>query len=333
MNHSDRPSAEKAGSFQKKRKGAAFLEGNACILSASIFWGVNIALTKSLIPEWMSAYGVTCVRLIGGCALFWLASIFLKDRPIAKEDWLTLAFGGAVGLFTFIFLNIAAIRFGSAIDVSIIMTLPPMIVILIDAFFKHDKPGVMECAGVIVSFAGAAAVALSGSGAAAGGSDYLLGDFLAFLSAACYACYLVIMEKPSRRYKPANLLRWVFLFAAVPSLLLIPGMRDERIFHQFSLEAIGEISYILIFPTFLAYFLVQPAIKLIGAELVSLYQYTTPMFAALACALMGLEKLEPSQAIAMAVIILGMILVNAGKKRRLLREEAGEGAGRSAKTP
>lgn len=303
------------------RSAKTFLEGNACILAAAIFWGANVAITKALIPEWMSAYGVTCVRLIGGCVLFWLASLFVKCNPIEKGDWLHIVLGGVVGLFSFIFLFVTSLRFGSAIDISIIMTLPPMFVILINVVFRGARPKPLEYVGVVVSFIGAAIVILAGSAASGGGPDYLLGDFLAIISTICYAFYLIILEKPTPHYKPVNLLRWVFLFAAIPALLLVKTMPGERIFHEFSVAPWLEISFILFFPTFIAYFLVQPAIKYIGSELVSLYQYTLPIFAALTALLMGLEEIVTSQVVAMVVIVAGMVMTNIGKKRRAAAEK------------
>ena len=47
---------------------SGFLMGNACMLLASIFWGVNISVTKALIPEWMTAEGIIVVRLVLGAA-------------------------------------------------------------------------------------------------------------------------------------------------------------------------------------------------------------------------------------------------------------------------
>lgn len=301
-------------------KANTFLEGNACILAASIFWGANVAVTKALIPEWMSAYGITCVRLIGGCILFWLASCFVKCKPVEKDDWLHIVLGGTVGLFMFIFLFVTSLRFGSAIDIAIIMTLPPMFVILINVIFRHARPKALEYAGIVVSFIGAAIVILAGSGGSGGGSDYLLGDILAIVSTICYAFYLVIMEKPTPHYKPVNLLRWVFLFAAIPALCIVPGMQNEGIFHNFSFVPWLEIAFILFFPTFIAYFLVQPAIKFIGSELVSLYQYTLPIFAALTAMMMGLEDIVISQVLAMCAIIAGMVMTNVGKKMRVKEE-------------
>lgn len=302
--------------FDKNHNLGAFLFGNGCMLLAAIFWGVNVAVTKALIPDWMSPYGITVVRLEGGCILFWLASLFVKCQPIEKGDWDRIVAGGVIGLFAFITLFITSLRYSSAIDISIIMTLPPMFVILMGVIFEHQRPSLMEYAGIVVSFIGAVIVILAGAGRGETGSDNLLGDGLAILSCIGYAFYLFILQKPSHKYRPLSLLRWVFLFAAIPGLILIPGMQDEPILHSSNPTPWLEIGFILFCPTFFAYFLVQPAIKNIGSELASLYQYLLPVFAAITAVLMGLEKLEWSQVAAMVVIVIGMVMTNIGKKRR-----------------
>ena len=292
-----------------------FVVGNGCMLLAAIFWGVNVSVTKALIPQWMTSEGITAVRLIGGAILFWIASIFLPTSKIMRKDWVKLILGGVVGLFLFIFLFVKSLAYGNAIDISIIMTLPPMFVILIGVIFLHQRPSWLEYVGVLISFLGAAVVILAG-GQGKAGSDNLLGDLLAVCSTICYAFYLVILEGPTHTYRPVNMLRWVFLFAALPALFLVPGMQKEGILHGAGAIPWIEISFILLCPTFLAYFLVNPAMKRIGSELVSLYQYLLPVFATISAVLMGIDRLKWIQVLAMAIIIVGMVVTNLGKRRR-----------------
>lgn len=297
------------------KKGSAFLIGNLCMLIATLFWGLNVPVTKVLIPEWMTGNGISAVRIVGGCMLFWLASLFVKTQRIQRADWAKVILGGAVGLFGFIFLFVNSLKYGNPIDISIIMTLPPMFVILIGVIFKHERPSLIEYLGVLVSFAGAFVVIADGKSGVAG-SDNFLGDMMAIASTLCYAFYLVILEGPTKQYKPVNLLRWVFLFAAIPGLFLIPGMQHEPIAHTTETMPWLEIAFILVCPTFLAYFLVQPAVKDIGSELVSIYQYLLPVFATIASVMMGIDHLRPMQVVAMAIIVAGMIMTNIGKKKR-----------------
>lgn len=295
----------------------SFLLGNGCILLATIFWGINVPATKALIPDFMTAEGISVVRLVGGAILFWITSLFFKCEKIRKEDWLRVFLGGVVGLFGFIYIFVLSLRYGSAIDISIIMTLPPMFVILIGVLFRHARPSLLEYAGVAISFGGAVIVILAGAGSSDQASSRILGDFLGILSAFCFALYLVIIEKPGKTYSPLSLLRWIFLFAALPALFLLPDMRNMPILHTSLLTPWIEIAFILFCPTFIAYFLIQPAIRNIGAELTSLYQYLLPVVATIATVLMGLESLRWTQIAAMAVIVAGMVITNLGKKKRV----------------
>ncbi|WP_289157767.1 EamA family transporter [uncultured Muribaculum sp.] len=310
----DNNSIDKGSTSQHNTRN--FLAGNACILLATIFWGINVSVTKALIPDWMSAHGITAVRLIGGCILFWIASLFMKHKRIAGHDWLRFFLGGFIGLFGFIYLFVTSLKYGDPIDISIIMTLPPIFVILMGVLFQHRRPSWLECAGVIISFAGAVVVILDAGADKVNGSDRLLGDLLAVASTVCYAFYLVILEGPTKTYKPVTMLRWVFLFAAVPALILVPEMRYMPILHTAEAAPWLEIAFILFCPTFIAYFLVQPAIKSIGSELVSLYQYLLPVFATISAVMMGLGHLKWMQVIAMLIIVGGMVLTNFSKLRK-----------------
>lgn len=304
----------------EKDKAGSLIIGNLCMLVAAIFWGLNVSVTKALIPSEMTAHSITVVRLVGGAILFWFASAFVKCESIEKADWLKVLLGGFIGLFGFIYLFITSLRYGSAIDISIIMTLPPIFVILIGVIFLHRRPGWLEYVGIVISFVGAAIVILGGRQDNHAGSDNVLGDLLAVASTICYAFYLTILEGPTKKYKPVALLRWIFLFAAIPSLLLIPGMEKLPILHTHKAIPWIEIGFILLCPTFIAYFLVQPAMKRIGSELVSIYQYLLPVFATISAVLMKIDKLRIVQVIAMVVIVIGMLFTTFGKRKRVEKE-------------
>lgn len=292
------------------------LFGNACILTATIFWGVNYPFTKALIPDFMSSEGVAAFRVIGGCLLFWLSSLFIKGDKIEKQDFLKIVIGGALGLFGCIYLFVIALDYGSAIDIAIIMTLQPAFVMLIEVVFLHRRPDLTEYIGLAVSFIGAALIILTRHTVTSHANDFLLGDFFAVAAGICFAIYLVILQKPTQKYKPISLLRWVFLFAALPGLFLVPDLPSMAIWKADKLVPWLEIAFIVLCPTFLAYLLVQPASKAIGSVLVALYQYLTPVVAALAAIWMGVDHLRWAQVVAMLVIIAGMLLTNWGKLRQ-----------------
>lgn len=293
------------------------LRGNLLILIATIFFGVNIPVVKYLNPQWLTSDDITVFRLGGGCLLFWLTSLIMKGNDrIARNDFPRILIGGGLGLFAFIFLFNLSLRYANPIDVSIIMTLPPVFVILINVLFRRARPSWLELAGVVLAFAGAVIVIMS-KHTDTKASDALLGNLLALTSALCYAIYLVVLEGPVHRYRPVSLLRWVFLAAFVPALLLLGDFPGAPLFHSDAsrLAPWLMIAFVVICPTFLAYLMVNPAIRLIGSVLVSIYQYLVPVIATIASVIMGLASLHAVQVIAMAVIIGGMLLTNLAKRR------------------
>lgn len=287
--------------------------GNACIMLATIFWGVNYAFTKALIPAWMSAEAVAAVRLIGGAALFWLTSLFIRCEKLDRDSMIRSIWSGLC-LFGCLYLFMLALKHGSAIDISIIMTLQPVYVILIEVIFLRRRPSFLEYAGIAISMAGAVMIVLSGNKSADAASNYLLGDFYAIVSGICFASYLVILAKPTQKYAPVSLLRWVFLYSAIPGLLLVPGFFGMPLLRCADAAPWLEIAFILFGPTYLAYLLNQPAMHDIGAVLTALYQYLVPVVAAIAAVLIGVGSLHWNQVIAMAIIVGGMITTNIGKK-------------------
>lgn len=288
--------------------------GNSCIMVATIFWGVNYAFTKALVPDWMSVDAVAGTRLLGGCLLFWLTSLFMRCEKLDKASMVRAVVSG-LALFFCLYLFVLALKYGSAIDISIIMTLQPVFVIAIEILFLHRRPSRLEYMGMAVSLGGAVMIILCGSNGTSSASNYLLGDAMAVLAGICYATYMVVLAKPTARYKPVSLLRWVFLYSAIPALFLLPGFADMPILKANSIAPWLEIGFILIGPTYLAYLLNQPAIHDIGAVLAALYQYLVPVVATISAVLLGVDSLRWAQVVAMAIIVAGMIATNLGKKR------------------
>lgn len=302
-----------------KSKDKSFFLGSLSILVATLFWGVNIPVVKSLESGWMNANAITACRLIGGCILFWIVSFFVKKEKIAKSDWWRLIVGGGIGLFCFIYLLNLSMKYANPIDVSIIMTLPPAFVILIGVVFQKHRPSALEYIGIAIAFVGAVIVILAGKGGAKG-SHNLLGDMIALTSTLCYSVYLVITEKPSHSYRPSNMLRWTFLFASVPSLFLLPSFKGMGILNNAPAVPWIEIIFVVTCVSFLAYFLLSDALKGIGSELVSIYQYLLPVFATIGAVVMGLDKLHWIQVLAMVIIVGGMVMTNLGKRKRINKQ-------------
>lgn len=293
------------------------LLGNLYILLAIILFAVNIPVVKIMIPQWMNADQVSIVRLAGGGILFWVASLIIRRGKVERKDLPKIVFGGGITVFFFVYLLNIALKYGNPIDVSIIMTLPPMYVIIYQIVFKHIKPHWLEVVGMLVAFAGAVVVIVSGH-ESKHATNPLLGDMFAVLCGIAYMAYLIILEKPTHKYHPISMLKWVFLGAMIPCLFICWNFPKAAIFHTVN---VGFMPWFWVFflaagPSFLAYLLVNPAIKMIGSELVSIYQYFMPVATTIVAVILGEATLQWQEVVAMVIIIGGMLLTNIGNRKK-----------------
>lgn len=290
------------------------MSGHIAMFLSTLFFGLNIPVLKFLMPEWITGVDATFFRVAGATILFWLVSLFMKNDKIEKGDRLLILFSGMFGLFFFLYLFNLGVEYSSPIDISIIMTTPPVLVVVLSSILFKTKISKLKISGVIISLAGALMLILMGQGE--GGTRSLKGNLFGVLSAISYACYLISIKRTSVKYKPVTLLRWTFLSCCI---LTIPftflQVKVAPIWHHPPIEPVLLLASVILFPTFLSYLLIPVAVKRIGHELVAMYQYLIPVVATATAVFMKLDKLHWDQPIAAAIIILGVYITSLANKK------------------
>lgn len=303
--------AQQSGAAGRSRF-KALMGGNLLALTTAICWGFNEPANKILIPDWVAAPGVAISRLFGAAVIVWLISIFIKTEKIQKSDWKILWLS-ALMMLGFVYVFSLAFNTASPIDVAIILTFQPMLVVVIHAVFKHEKVGKLEWVGMGIAFAGAL-LAILGGGKMESGK--MIGNVFAMIAAVSYACYLVLIEGPSHRYGTVNLMRWVFLFTALLALPLIFTLPHKMaIIEHPEWWPIGVLGFIILFPTVYCYIVTPPVIKMIGSELLSFYQYLVPVIAAVVSLLLKIDTFHWYQPVSFIIIVGGVVLANYAKMK------------------
>ena len=260
-------------SVRNNNKSHNSIIGHFAMFMATLFFGLNIPALKVLIPEWLNFTDAALMRIFGATVLFWISSIFIKNDKIDRKDWWLLILGGMIGLFFFLYLFSLSIYLTSPIDLSIIMTLPPIMVVIISALVYKTKLTKLKIFGVLLSLAGALLIILlehHGEGA----QRSMKGNIFGILSAFCYAIYLIIIKKPSEKYKPITLMRWLFLFSALTAIPFSFHLPHAKVFHDIQLEPVCMLLFIMIFPSYISYLLIPGSIRRIGQELVIFFIIT-----------------------------------------------------------
>lgn len=296
-------------------------KGHLAMLVASIIFSLNIPITKSLIPEWVSPPGMTAMRILFAASMFWLVSLFLEKEKVAKKDFPVIFFGSFFGMAFNQMTFIIGLSHTSPIDSSIIATLSPVMVMLISAVVLGEPISAKKALGVIIGASGAILIIVTQTHTGVRSSSWF-GNLLCLISAASYAIYLVMTKRVTQRYKPVTLLKWMFLFA---TLTILPftyhDILSAKLFNAFNASATTRVTYVLFFATFISYFLIPVALKRIRPTTVGSYNYLQPLVASLAAIAVGQDYLTWEKPAAAVLIFTGVYLVTMSKSRADLERE------------
>ncbi|MDR1792683.1 MAG: DMT family transporter [Bacteroidales bacterium] len=290
------------------------LKGHIAILAANIIFGINTPLSRGLIPDTISPYTLNFFRMTGALVLFWAVSLFAKKEKVPLKDVLKLFAAGFFGIFINQLPFLVGLSQTSPVDASIIITLLPVYSMILAAVILKEPISFKKVAGIVVGAAGVLLLIFH-TAAEAVGSGSLHGNLLIILSGISYAIYLTVFKNLISKYSPITAMKWMFLFAAI---LAFPFCKDSLLrtnFADLGIFTYFQIAYVVIFATFLSYFLIPIAQKSLRPTLLSMYNYLQPVIASCIAIMIGLDNFGWEKVIAGCLVFAGVYLVTRSKAR------------------
>ncbi|MDR1937793.1 MAG: DMT family transporter [Tannerellaceae bacterium] len=299
------------------------IKGHIFIFLANILFAVNISISKSLIPSHLTPEALTLLRVLFGCAMFWIASLFVTYERVPMKDLGVLFLCALCGIALNQSLFMSGLNLTSPIDASIIATAGPIYVMLLAALILKEPITGQKSLGVFLGVVGAVMLILS-SGPAGNQSGGLAGNLRIVLSNLLYSVYVVLSRPLSQRYSAVTIMKWMFLFSAV---MLLPFMyrqvQEAPAFHREILDwtELGGIFYVLMFATFIPYLLIPMSLKRLRPTTVSMYNYIQPIVASLLAVLIGQDSFSIGKLLSAALVFIGVYLVTQSKSREDMERE------------
>ena len=285
------------------------LQGHLAVAAAYAIFGLNIVFCKDIAnAEAISPVVLFTLRAIGATALFWIISFFLPKESIDKEDFWKIFLASMVGLFTPQMTFLFAITMASPVDTAVMGTLGPIFTMFFAYFFVKEPITAKKAGGVAISFAGVLFLIINS--VHAGGSSTPLGILLLLANGVSFALYLGVFRPLISKYNVVTFMKWMFLFSLLASLpLSIKGLLTTD-YAAIPVLVRWEIGYLIVFATFVAYFLIPYGQKRIRPTLVSLYSYLQPVIAAAISISYGMDRITWQKVVASLLIVGGVLLVN-----------------------
>ena len=285
------------------------IRAHAALLVTTIIFGLHYTVAKDLMPVQFLPMQLIFLRLLFATAIFWIFQRLFIPEKVDKKDLIRLAILGFFGFAANQALFYLGLNLTSPVDASLIHILNPVLVLILASVIIKEKITGLKLGGILLGSSGALILIIFGS---SGGfnSSPLLGNILVTINMVFYALYLVLLKPMVEKYHTSTILKWVSLFGFI---FIIPFSSKSIL--ALDITAIDSsswlfLAYIILFCTFLAYILINFALKHVNASAVSYYTYLQPVIATLTSVSVGMETITLPKIIAAVLIFTGVYLVN-----------------------
>lgn len=288
--------------------------GHTACFSAYLIFGFNIIICKDLMTsDKIGPLGVFTLRALVSSALFWMTGLFGKPEKIEKKDYPKIFVASMLGLFITQVSFLYGIENTTPVDWSIITVLSPIFTMFTAAIVLKEPITLKKAAGVAVSFIGIIVLILNGSHVSNSSGTSLAGVLLGLVNASSFALYLGIFRPLIQKYSVITFMKWMFLFSLVASLPFTAKELFLAHWSSISPSYYFKLSFLIIFATFIAYFLIPLGQKHIRPTIVSMYSYLQPIIASVVSIWIGFDKLTLLKVLAAATVVAGVVMVSRSK--------------------
>ncbi len=286
---------------------------------------MHYMIAKSLMPVPFQPLQLLFLRSLGGVLLFWIFQLWFIREKVARKDLIMLAVCGFFGFAANQALFYEGLNLTTPVDASIIHVTNPIFVLVFASILIHEKITAVKVIGIALGAGGAMILILYGRMVNMGTNSFK-GNILVMLNMLSYAMYLVLIKPMVAKYHTTTILKWVSFFGFLFMLpLTMKGMIGMHL-QTVTLNEWMGVGYVVVLNTFLAYLLINFALKTVEASMVSFYTYLQPVVASIMSVSLGAEIITIPKIIAALLIFGGVFLVSRAKQNSslMLKADAGK---------
>ena len=277
---------------------------------AALFWSGNHIVGRA-IGGHVPPVGVSAIRWLIPAILMWpwVRPHLKRDWPVIRAHWKVMLWLGVTGGALFTALQYVGLQYTSALNVSVLNSLVPVLIVATSAALFRDRISPMQLAGIVVSSLGVLTIIGRGSLDVLARLAFNWGDLIILFNMLVFAIYAACL-----RLRPAmHWMSFIFVFAVLSVVFTLPFAvleftQGERF--QADWQTIAAISYVSIFPSVIAFAAWNRGVELIGANRSGPFLHLVPVYTAiLGSTLLG-EHLAVFHIAGFALILLGVWLAS-----------------------
>ncbi len=296
-------------------KERSILAGHIACFAAYAIFGINIIVCKDLTGgHLISPIAIFTLRSIGAGLMFWILSLFMPNEKVDRQDYLKIFAAAFLGYFMTQLTFLMAIPDVTPMHCSIMSSMSPIYTMFIAAIVLKEPLSWQKAGGVALSLFGILYLILNNASSGGVAESKISGLFLMFLNSLSFSLYLGIFKPVIAKYSVVTFMKWIFLFSA---LMSIPFSFSEIFsfgWTRIPTAQMWELGYLIVFATFMAYFLIPYGQKRIRPTLVSMYSYIQPIIATVISIILGMDMLTWQKVLAAIMVFAGVFIVSRSKR-------------------
>jgi drug/metabolite transporter (DMT)-like permease len=279
----------------------------AVVLLLCISWGFNQVSVKLALPDFPPLMQAA-IRSAGALVVVMIGvrirglDVFGRDRTLAAG-----VFTGLLFALEFVFINIG-LTFTTATRAIIFLYTTPFFVSLGASALLGERLSTVQWAGMALSFSGV--IAAIGIPQADVDSRVMIGDVMLIGGAMAWAGTTLVFKATRLVRAPAEKAMVYQLAISAPLLFVIAWLSGERMTHWPGAVSLAAFTYQTVWVVGCTFLIWLVLMKSYPAGKLSAFTFITPLFGVAAGHFVLHEPLSPGFAVAVVLVIAGLVLVN-----------------------
>ena len=280
-------------------------------LGATTIYGMNHTIAKVVMPHYIGAFGFIMLRVVGAAILFWMVGLFTPKEKIDRKDYLRIFGAALLGMCINMLMFFKGLQLSTPINSGVIVTLTPIIILILSAFFLKEKLTNLKFMGIALGFSGALLLILYGNTSQVSNAPNVpLGNSMMLINSISYGAYLVLVKPLTKKYSTVTLMKWMFLLGVIMTFPITYPEASAVSWSTLPFEAIWRMGFVIIGTTFLTYLLNVYALKTLPATTIGAFAYLQPLITIVYAVLTGNDTLDAVTISACLLVFLGVYLVS-----------------------
>lgn len=241
--------------------------------------------------------------------LIFARPLIVRDWPVMRSHWKIMLWLGLIGGALFTSLQYVGLQYTSALNVSVLNSLVPVLIVATSAVLFRDHVTPVQMTGILASSIGIIVIVAQGTLATLLHLSFNWGDILIVINMLMFAIYSVYL-----RMRPSiHPLSFLFALGALSALFTLPfAISEASAGYTLKLDwlTVGAVGYVGIFPSLVAFFCWNRGIELIGANRAGPFLHLTPVYTAIIATTWLGEQMHVFHIVGFVLILGGVWLAS-----------------------